>query len=314
MNTRKILIIGANGQIGTVLTAALRLQFGANHVLATDIRPPEQDTGPFELLDVTDPDGIAHCLNTHQPDHIYHLAALLSAKGEQNPSLTWKINFDGLMNVLHAAKDHDVKRVFYPSTIAVFGPTTPRVQTPQESPLVPTTVYGISKVSGELWSRYFFERYGLDVRSLRYPGIIGHQSIPEGGTTDYAVEIFHHALQHGHYECFLGPDTRLPMMYMDDAVKATIALMEAPPESINVRYSYNLNGMDFTPAEIAEAIQQKIPDFTISYKPDFRQDIAESWPQSIDDTKARTDWGWAPEYDLNRMVEVMIENISTQYS
>ena len=313
MTQNKILLIGANGQIGSVLTSALRSKYGKDQVISTDIREPESDTGPFEILDVTNTEGLRDCISRHQPDHVYHLAALLSAKGEQNPALTWKINFGGLINVLDAVRDLKVSRLFFPSSIAVFGKTTPRIRTPQDSPLLPETVYGISKVTGENWCNYYHEKYGVDVRSIRYPGIIGHQSIPEGGTTDYAVEIFHAAIKEKKYTCFLDEHTRLPMMYMEDAVRATIEIMEADSSSISLRYGYNLGGIDFTPAEIAAEIQKHIPDFSIEYQPDFRQAIAESWSESIDDDMARKDWGWEPKFDLESLSKDMIKNIKLKY-
>lgn len=309
----KIVLLGSNGQIGRVLTKALIERFGQDHVIGSDIRYPDEQIGQFEIVDVTDPARVEQFIGDHKADHIYHLAALLSAKGEANPMLTWNINMGGLLNVLDSSVKLKVPRVFFPSSIAVFGNTTPKSNTPQESPLLPTTVYGMSKVAGENWCNYYHKRYGLDVRSLRYPGVIGYQSIPEGGTTDYAVEIFHAAIKEKHYQCFLGPNTKLPMLYMPDAVKATIDLMAADADRLSVRYSYNLGSMSFSPIEIATEIQRHIPDFTIDYQPDFRQSIAESWSQSIDDQRARDDWDWSPDFDLSKMTKDMIHNINKIY-
>lgn len=305
--TEKILMIGSNGQIGTVLSEALRSKFGINNVICSDIREPKKKTeGPFYIIDVLDKDKIIEIIRENQVTQIYHLAALLSAKGEQNPELTWKINMQGLLNVLEISVQEKIKKVFFPSSIAIFGPTTPKVNTPQFSSFQPTTIYGISKIAGEMWCEYYHRRYGLDVRSIRYPGVIGWQSLPEGGTTDYAVEIFHAALKEKHYTCFLAEHTALPMIYMDDAIRATLELMEADSNQIKVRTSYNLVGMSFTPGQIAKIIQDKIPGFTIEYKPDFRQKIAESWTESIDDNYARVDWGWKPEFDLEKMCNDML--------
>lgn len=311
--TKKVLLFGSNGQIGRVLTDALIDRYGLDQIVGSDIHQPQVQKGAFEIVDVTDAQRVDEYIETHQPKMVYHLAAILSAKGESNPSLTWKVNMDGLLNVLNSCVKHKVERVFFPSTIAVFGNTTPKVNTPQASPLLPETVYGMSKAAGENWCNYYHKRYGLDVRSLRYPGVIGYQSIPEGGTTDYAVEIFHGALKEKAYECFLSVDTRLPMVYMPDAVKATIELMEADPALINIRYSYNLTGMSFTPEEIAAEIQELVPGFKTTYKPDFRQDIAASWTESIDDSDARKDWGWQPDYDLKDMCKDMIQQITKLY-
>lgn len=313
MTKDKILVIGANGQIGSVLTEALRGQFGDNNVISTDIREPDKPSPPFELLDVLDAAKLADAVDRHDITQIYHLAAVLSAKGERAPLPTWDINMKGLLNVLEVAREKKVAKVFYPSSIAVFGPTTPRVNTPQFTAMEPTTVYGISKVAGELWSQYYFNRYGLDVRSLRYPGIIGYQSLPGGGTTDYAVDIYHKAVLGQAFECFLREDTRLPMLYMDDAIQGTLQLMDAPADQVKVRTSYNLAAMSFTPAEIALEIKKHLPGFQVSYKPDFRQAIADSWTQSIDDTQARKDWGWAPRFDLPAMTVDMLEHLGEQY-
>lgn len=313
MTKDTVLVIGANGQIGSVLTEALRSHFGEDRVVSTDIRQPEHPVPNFELLDVLDAKKLAEVVGRHQVTHIYHLAAVLSAKGERAPLPTWDINMTGLLNVLEVAREKKVAKVFYPSSIAVFGPTTPRVNTPQFTAMEPSTVYGISKVAGELWSQYYFNRYALDVRSVRYPGIIGYQSLPGGGTTDYAVDIYHKAVLGQPFECFLREDTRLPMLYMDDAIRGTLRIMDAPADQVKVRTSYNLAGMSFTPAEIALEIKKHVPGFQVSYKPDFRQAIADSWTQSIDDTHARKDWGWAPRFDLPAMTVDMLKHLGEQY-
>ncbi len=308
-----ILITGANGQIGTVLTQALRDAYSAEQVVATDIRRPQaQSDGPFEMLDVLDAEALNGLVKKYKVRQIYHLAAILSAKGEQNPQWAWDINMSGLFNVLNAAKEYGLK-VFCPSSIAVFGGATPKVDTPQDAVLQPATVYGISKVAGEQWSEYYHRRYGVDVRSLRYPGIVGYQSLPGGGTTDYAVDIYHYAVKGEPYECFLAENSRLPMMYMDDAIRATLELMEAPAAQLKIRTSYNLAAMSFTPAEIAAEIRRQRPGFAIRYAPDFRQKIAESWPESIDDTPARQDWGWQHAYDLPKMTIDMLRHLETYY-
>jgi len=309
MQQQKILITGAGGQIGTVLTQHLADKYGAENVIPTDLRQIDDEKYHWESLDVVDAVKLNALVQKHNITQIYHLAAILSAKGEADPIFTWNVNMNGLLNVLEAARQHKIQKVFYPSTIAVFGSSTPKVMTPQVTNLVPETVYGISKASGENWGHYYWKRYGLDVRSVRYPGIISHESLPGGGTTDYAVDIFYQALQHGSYECFLEENTELPMMYMPDTIKATIGLMEAPEEQIKQRASYNLTGMSFTPAQIAESIKKHIPGFSITYKPDFRQSIAASWPQSIDDSEARKDWGWQPSFDLDAMVGDMLTNL-----
>ncbi len=309
MKPVKILITGANGQIGQVLTEALREKYGVENVLATDIQPNPVLSGPYEVLNILDKEKVERILLDYEITQIYHLAALLSASGEKNPLLTWDINLNGLMYIMELSVKHSIDRIFYPSTIAVFGQTTPKVNTAQNVPLMPETVYGISKVSGELLANYYSKRYNLDIRSIRYPGIISYQSIPAGGTTDYAVEIFYYAKKYKKYESFLDRNTRLPMMFISDAIKATIDLMEASSEDIGVRTSYNLTAMSFTPEEIAKEIQKHIPDFEITYKPDFRQEIAETWSESIDDTAARNDWKWQEKYDLEKMVKVMLDNV-----
>lgn len=308
-----ILVTGANGQIGTVLTEALRKTYGEKQVLATDIKKPEELTGPFEMLDILNVQRIMEIIGDYKITTIYHLAAILSASGEWNPQKTWNVNFNAFLSILDLAKGNGLK-VFFPSTIAVFGTTTPRINTPQHTSMIPSTVYGISKTAGELWSNYYFNRYGLDVRSVRYPGIISYQSMPGGGTTDYAVDIFHHALKDGHYNCFLKADTRLPMMYMDDAIRATLELMSAPLEKVRVRTSYNLAAMSFTPAELAGEIRKHIPEFTIEYNPDERQEIAASWTESIDDREARKDWGWQHQYDLAAMTTEMLNHLKKKYN
>lgn len=312
-STEMILVTGANGQIGTVLMEALRKTYGKNQVLATDITKPEEHTGPFEMLDILNVQRILEIIGDYKITTIYHLAAILSASGEWNPQKTWNVNFHAFLSILDLAKEKKLK-VFFPSTIAVFGTSTPRINTPQHTSMVPSTVYGISKIAGELWSNYYFNRYGLDVRSVRYPGIISYQSMPGGGTTDYAVDIFHHALKDGHYNCFLEANTRLPMMYMDDAIRATLELMSAPSEKVRVRTSYNLAAMSFTPAELADEIKKHIPGFTIEYNPDERQEIAASWTESIDDGDARKDWGWQHQYDLSAMTTEMLNHLKKKYN
>lgn len=315
MNPRqeKILVTGATGQIGTVLTEALRQAYGQNNVLATDIKKPEHHDGPFEMLDILNTQRITEIIADYDITTVYHLAAILSASGEWNPQKTWNVNMNGLLSILEIARATGLQKVFFPSTIAVFGTTTPRINTPQHTVMTPSTVYGISKASGELWCKYYHDRFGLDVRSVRYPGIISYQSMPGGGTTDYAVDIFHQAILQGSYTCFLEADTRLPMMYMDDAIRATLELMAAPAESIRNRTSYNLAAMSFTPAELAAAIQKHMPDFTIQYAPDQRQAIAASWTESIDDSEARRDWGWAHRFDLEAMTSEMLNQLKKKY-
>lgn len=312
MTTETILITGAGGQIGTVLNEELQKRYGSGAVLQTDIRLPEGRQGHFEVLDVLDLEQLGRLIRKYKVRHIYHLAAILSAKGEKNPKWAWEINMAGLFNILEAAREFGLK-VFFPSSIAVFGGMTPRVNTPQYAVLQPETVYGISKVAGESWCQYFHQKYGVDVRSLRYPGIISYQSMPGGGTTDYAVEIFHNAVKGEPYTCFLEADTRLPMMYMPDAIRATLELMDAPAESVKIRSSYNLAGMSFTPAEVAAEIRRHFPGFEVAYTPDFRQNIAASWPESIDDSSARNDWGWQPEYGLEKMTIDMLSHLKEFY-
>lgn len=304
-----ILVTGANGQIGSVLTTTLRGIYGQDRVLATDIKRPALIDGPFELLDILDKEQLYHLISKYKITQIYHLAAILSAKGELKPQFAWKVNMNGLFNVLEAAKDLGIAKLFAPSSIAVFGDQTPVNNTPQDTILHPSSVYGISKAAGENWCQYYYKKYNTDVRSLRYPGIISHQSTPGGGTTDYAVDIFHYAVASKPFECFLKSDTRLPMIYMPDAIRATMELMEAPVENISIRTAYNLASMSFTPQELSNAIKTIIPDFQITYRPDFRQAIADSWTQSIDDTIARKDWNWTSAYDIHSMTNDMIFNL-----
>ncbi len=312
MKTEKILIIGACGQIGVELTLALRKLYGGENVLATDIRdehPLLAGTGPYAVLDAFDAAATSDMVKRQGITQIYLLAALLSATGEKDPMRAWELNMQSLLHVLELGVKEKLTKIYWPSSIAVFGPTTPRQETPQKTVVEPRTVYGISKYAGELWCQYYNQRWGLDVRSIRYPGLISWKSDPGGGTTDYAVDIFHEAIKQGKYSCFLSEDTYLPMMYMDDAIRATIELMEAPAEQIKSRMAYNLSAMSFSPKEIAEAIKKHIPEFEISYAPDFRQQIADGWPQSIDDSAARADWGWKHEYDLEKMTATMLKNL-----
>ncbi|GAA0871561.1 NAD-dependent epimerase/dehydratase family protein [Gangjinia marincola] len=307
-----ILIIGACGQIGSELTASLRAKHGNNHIIASDIREPNDQTllkGPFEVLDATNIDAIEDVVVHYEVGEIYLMAAMLSATGEKFPMKAWNLNMNSLFNVLNLAKEGKIQKVFWPSSIAVFGPSTPQHSTPQTTVMEPTTVYGISKQTGERWCEYYHQKYGVDVRSIRYPGLISYKTLPGGGTTDYAIDIFHEALKNGHYECFLSEETELPMMYMDDAINATIQIMETAEANINVRSSYNLAAISFTPEEIAREIKEHLPEFSVSYAPDFRQAIADSWPSSIDDTAAQEDWGWSSTYDLKKMVQVMIEGL-----
>lgn len=310
----RIFVTGAGGQIGQVLLQALAQKHGKDHILATDIRPILSWDGPYAEANVLDREGMESLLRQHGATQIYHLAAILSAAGEKDPLRTWQINMEGTLNILELTRQLKVSRVFIPSSIAVFGAGIDPTDTGQWAPLVPATVYGITKVAGENWSQYYHDRYGVDVRSLRYPGIIGHQSDPGGGTTDYAVDIYHAAVRRERFSCFLEADTRLPMIYMDDAIRATLELMDAPADRIRVRTSYNLAGMDFSPKEIAEAIQSEMPEFEIEYHPDHRQQIAASWPQRIDDSEARRDWSWQPRYDLADMTRDMIQHLRRKYT
>lgn len=312
MAKERILVIGASGQIGVELTQALRKIYGNNNVIASDLReenPLLRGSGPYVSLDVMNKEMLHVQVIRQGITQIYLLAAILSATGEKNPNLAWNLNMQGLLNVLDIAREEKLHKVYWPSSIAVFGPTSPKVNCPQQTVIEPITVYGISKYAGEFWCNYYNHRFGVDVRSLRYPGLISYKSAPGGGTTDYAVEIFHEAKEEKKYQCFLQEDTYLPMMYMPDAIKATIELMEAPASKISIRTSYNISGMSFSPSDIATEIQKHIPEFTIAYKEDYRQAIANSWPQSIDDSVARKDWGWKEEYNLETMVKDMLDNI-----
>jgi nucleoside-diphosphate-sugar epimerase len=312
MVKEKVLVIGASGQIGVELTLALRRIYGNSNVIASDLREENEllkGTGPYVSIDVMNKEMLHVQVIRQNVTQIYLLAAILSATGEKNPHLAWHLNMQGLLNVLDIAREEKLHKVYWPSSIAVFGPTSPRQLCPQRTIIEPITVYGISKYAGEFWCNYFFGRHGVDIRSLRYPGLISYKSAPGGGTTDYAIEIFHEALDDHEYTCFLKEDTYLPMMYMPDAIRATIQLMEAPADKLTVRTSYNISALSFAPREIAAEIKKQIPDFTMRYKPDYRQHIAESWPQSIDDSVARADWGWAPEYDLSRMTTDMLQNL-----
>ncbi len=307
-----ILIIGACGQIGTELTFALREKYGNNHVIASDIREGSDnlmESGPFEILDATNYDALEEVVAYYEISEVYLMAAMLSATAEKFPMRAWNLNMNSLFNILNLAKEKKIDKVFWPSSIAVFGPNTPKENTPQNTIMEPSTVYGISKQSGERWCEYYYNKFNVDVRSIRYPGLISWKTMPGGGTTDYAVEIYHKALNQGTYTCFLKEDTSLPMMFMDDAIKATLQLMEADSESIKVRSAYNLASMSFNPKEVAKSIQNHIPDFKIDYDPDFRQAIADSWPSSIDDSRAREDWKWKANFDLERTTKTMLENL-----
>ena len=313
MRKEKILVIGASGQIGVELTLALRQLYGNNNVIASDLREENsllKGTGPFVSLDVMNKEMLHVQVVRQNVTQIYLLAAILSATGEKNPHLAWHINMQSLLNVLEIAREEKLKKVYWPSSIAVFGPTSPKQNCPQKTVIEPITVYGISKYAGEFWCNYYNEKYGVDVRSLRYPGLISYKSAPGGGTTDYAIDIFHQAIAEKKYDCFLSEKTYLPMMYMPDAIRATLELMEAPPENISIRTSYNISGMSFSPKEISAEIKKHIPEFEINYKPDFRQEIADSWPQSIDDSTARKDWNWKEEYQLKEMVADMLSNLT----
>lgn len=312
MATEKILLIGACGQIGAELTMKLRSVYGDAHVIAADVKEPNdeiRESGPFEMLNVLDAVSYAEVIDRHSPTQIYNLAAMLSATGEKYPLKAWDLNMNGLLNTLELAKTYEVKKVYWPSSIAVFGPTTPRINTPQTTVMEPNTIYGISKQAGERLCEWYFQKKGVDVRSIRYPGIISYKTEPGGGTTDYAVDIYFQAKRTGNYTCFLKEGTALPMMYMPDAIRATMELMEAPAEKVAVRSAYNLSAMTFAPEEVTASIQKHLPDFKVAYAPDFRQQIAESWPASIDDHVARNDWGWKHEFDLDKMTADMLANI-----
>ncbi|WP_430965417.1 NAD-dependent epimerase/dehydratase family protein [Spongiimicrobium sp. 2-473A-2-J] len=309
---KSILILGACGQIGTELTLALREKYGNDQVVASDIREGSKnlmDSGPFELLDATNYDAMEDVIMYYEIEEVYLMAAMLSATAEKFPMRAWNLNMNSLFNVLNLAKEGKINKVFWPSSIAVFGPNTPLENTPQSTIMEPSTVYGISKQSGERWCSYYFRKYGVDVRSVRYPGLISWKTLPGGGTTDYAVEIYHKAVSGASYTSFLKADTKLPMMFMDDAIRATVDIMEIESDKLTVRSSYNLAAMSFTPAEITASIQAYIPEFKVDFKPDFRQDIADSWPNSIDDSQATVDWGWQPQFDLERTTEEMLRNL-----
>ena len=316
MMKKRILIIGACGQIGTELTAFLRAKFGNHKVIASDIREGSEElmqSGPFEILDATDYNSIQEVIIRREITDVYLMAAMLSATAEKFPMKGWSLNMDSLFHVLNLAKDKKIEKVFWPSSIAVFGPTTPKIDTPQRTVMEPSTVYGISKQTGERWCEYYHNRYGVDVRSIRYPGLISYKTLPGGGTTDYAVDIYHKALKHNEYTSFLNAKTVLPMMFMDDAIRATVSIMEAKPEKIKIRSSYNLSALSFDPEEIAESIRKYIPEFKIKYQPDFRQAIADSWPNSIDDSEARQDWDWKSKTSLDEMTKIMLENLKAEY-
>tara|TARA_B100000787_G_scaffold71162_1_gene52296 strand:+ start:93 stop:1052 length:960 start_codon:yes stop_codon:yes gene_type:complete len=313
----RILIIGSSGQIGTELVIELRNIYGNDNVIASDIRLSSievMESGPFEKLNIMDEKLLRNIVKKYKITQVYLLAALLSANAEKNIELGWSLNMRSHSHVLDLAKDGLIKKIFWPSSIAVFGPTSPMENTPQYTVMEPNTVYGITKQAGERWNEYYFNKFGVDVRSLRYPGLIGWKAAPGGGTTDYAVDIFHQAIQYKKYESFLSENTGLPMMYMTDAIRATINLMEAPAVQVKIRSSYNLAGVSFTPKQIAEEIKKHIPDFEISYSPDFRQAIADSWPSSIDDSYAKKDWGWELKYDLEKMTSIMMKNLKEQYT
>lgn len=311
-----ILVIGASGQIGTELVMKLRALYGGSQIIASDIRPSSKEvmqTGPYETLDIMDQKSLHRIVKKHKVTQVYLLAALLSATAEKNIELGWSLNMRSLSHVLDLGREKVLKKIYWPSSIAVFGPSTPKIMTPQYTVMEPNTVYGISKQAGERWCEYYFQKFGVDVRSLRYPGLISWKSKPGGGTTDYAVHIFHQALKKGSYTCFLTEDTSLPMMYMPDAIRATIDLMEAPSDNVKIRSSYNIAGVSFNPQEIAKEINKHLPNFSIDYKPDYRQDIADSWPHSIDDRQALNHWGWKAEYDLSKMTSDMMANLKEHY-
>ena len=314
---RKILVIGACGQVGTELVLELRAMHGESLIIASDIRQPENEelkSGPFEILNVLEKNALFEVVKRHDIGTIYNMAALLSATAEKNPEFGWELNMKGLFHVLDLAREKHIEKTFWPSSIAVFGPTTPKKKTPQDCIMDPATVYGISKLAGERWCEYYAKRWDVDVRSVRYPGLISYKAMPGGGTTDYAVEIFHKALKDGNYTSFLEKDTELPMLYMPDAIKATIGVTECEGHLVKIRSSYNLAGFSFSPKELADEITKQIPSFSINYEPDFRQKIAEGWPGSIDDSVARKDWGWKNDYGLNEMVRDMLENLKKQFA
>jgi nucleoside-diphosphate-sugar epimerase len=313
----KILVIGAGGQLGTELTKALADQYGKDKVIATDFQESVKnkfDYCTFQTLNVMDKASLSSIVAQEGVTQIYHLAAILSALGEKNPVQAWDLNMGGLLNVLEVAREHSVEKVFWPSSIAVFGPNSDKDQTPQKAFKDPNTVYGISKLAGEHWCEYYFNKYGVDIRSVRYPGLIGYKSLAGGGTTDYAVDIYHKAVNEENFVCFLSAHTYLPMMYMEDAINATLQLMDAPKENISIRTSYNLAGISFSPVEIYESLLPYYPQFKIEYQPDFRQQIADSWPNSIDDSMAITDWNWKPAFDLNAMTEIIVKHLPQYFN
>ena len=314
MITDTILIIGANGQLGSVLTKELQLIHGKSNIIASDVYLNSNFDGTFELLDATDIKAIEKIVTKYSINQIYHLAAILSAKGEEKPLWTWDMNMKMMLNVFEVARLSNVKKIFFPSSIAVFGDDAPLISTPQSAFLNPATVYGISKAAGENWAQYYFIKYGLDIRSIRYPGVIGYQSMPGGGTTDYAVDIYHSAVKGESYSCFLNAETKLPMIYMEDAIRATIELMQAPIENIKTRTSYNLGAMSFNPSEIFDEIKKLYLNFEIEYNPDFRQTIADKWPKSIDDSEAQKDWGWKPRFNLKSMTSLMLKKLEEKYN
>ena len=314
MITDTILIIGANGQLGSVLTKELQLIHGKSNIIATDVYLNSNFDGTFELLDATDIKAIQKIVTKYSINQIYHLAAILSAKGEEKPLWTWDMNMKMMLNVFEVARLSNVKKIFFPSSIAVFGDDAPLISTPQSAFLNPATVYGISKAAGENWAQYYFIKYGLDIRSIRYPGVIGYQSMPGGGTTDYAVDIYHSAVKGESYSCFLNAETKLPMIYMEDAIRATIELMQAPIENIKTRTSYNLAAMSFNPSEIFDEIKKLYLNFEIEYNPDFRQTIADKWPKSIDDSEAQKDWGWKPRFNLKSMTSLILKKLEEKYN
>ena len=313
---KRILIIGASGQIGSELTVHLRKKFGAHKVIASDIKEGDEELmngGPFEIFDAMDYDALQDVVINYEITDVYLMAAMLSATAEKFPMKAWNLNMSSLFNVLNLARDKKVEKIFWPSSIAVFGPSTPKANSPQRTIMEPSTVYGISKQAGERWCEYYHKRFGVDVRSIRYPGLISYKTLPGGGTTDYAIDIYHKALKHKKYICFQNDETTLPMMFMDDAIEATLSIMEAKKNNVKIRSAYNLAAVSFNPEEIAASIKKHIPEFEISYEPDFRQAIADSWPQSIDDTAAREDWGWEHKYSLDNMTEIMLDNLKDSY-
>ena len=309
-----VLVIGANGQLGSVLIKELQKIHGITNVIASDVYTDPNFEGLFELLDATDMKSIRSIIRKYSVTHIYQLAAILSAKGEQHPLKTWELNIKMMLNVFEVSRNSTVNKVFFPSSIAVYGNKAPLQNSPQSAFLNPATIYGISKAAGENWAQYYFNKYDLDIRSIRYPGVIGYQSMPGGGTTDYAVDIYHSAVKRENYKCFLKADTKLPMVFMEDAIRATIELMQTPKENIKTRTSYNLGSMSLNPSEIYEAIKKQYPSFEIEYQPDFRQVIADNWPKSIDDKEARNDWGWEPKFNLKSMTSVMLEKLEEKYN